>query len=82
MNPTDRSEQRETLHSRTCPLCEDYCLQSQHPRHRLVLEDEAATAQSRIVTGSVCPTCWDALYVALVREEATAVEFLYDANKR
>jgi hypothetical protein len=77
----DHSEQRSDS-SRACPLCGDHRSQHQRPRHRIRLEDEAPGTNSRIVAGSVCPRCWEALYAALADDETMPIEFHHDASER
>jgi hypothetical protein len=60
-----QTDQPTTVFARVCPLCGDHYSQTQHPRHRIRLEDESTDSQSRIVARSVCPTCWEALYTPL-----------------
>jgi hypothetical protein len=81
--PTDRdhSDQRSETNPRACPLCGEHRPQHQRPRYRVQLEDEALDTQSRIVAGSVCPSCWEALYTAIAEDEAMPIEFSHDAGE-
>jgi hypothetical protein len=81
--PTDRnhSEQRSESSARVS-ACGEHRPQHQRPRHRVLLEDEAPSTQSRIVAGSVCPTCWEALYTAFVDDGATPIEFHHTGGER
>jgi hypothetical protein len=84
VGPTDRdpSEQREKTSPRSCALCGDHQSQSQRPRHQVLLEDEAPASNSRIVSHSVCATCWETLYTALAENGTTPNEFHPDGERR
>ena len=49
----------------TCPLCNDNVVESQYPRHRLILEDESEEAANRREEERLCEECWTTIRAEL-----------------
>lgn len=71
----DRSDRTHDTHrgstslgDRSCPLCGDALVDTQYPRRRITLEDEADGVQNRTVCCRLCQACWQTFYRALTNE--------------